>query len=202
MNKLLNVALGLGLAAGLLPTPAKATPMAYGTGLANPATTIDFSGLSNDTVIGSTYATQGVTFSGLYATSRFGSTLQPTTAPAAANFNSSTTNATFTLTFSSVMSDVAFFLSTDGFGTTITSFLGSTQVEQVSAGAYLQSGADFFGFTNSAFDSISVSVSGDNTAVIDNVELGALATAVPEPGSTSVMLVGLAGAMVLRRRRA
>ena len=196
-----SVAFGLALAAGLLPVPASATTLAYSTGLASPVTTIDFSGVADGTEVAGTFAAQGVTFNGLFVTSHFGNTLSPTTAPAAANFDANTTNATFGMSFSSVVSDVAFFLDTDGFGATITSMLNGVAVESVTAARYASNGADFFGFTDSAFDSISVTVSGLGTAVIDNVELGNTPTAnIPEPGSSALILMGLAGMMALHRR--
>lgn len=188
------------LAAALMAAaPVRAATMSYGTGLSSPAFTIDFTGQADGSTVDAAYSGLGVTFGGLYVTSVLGSTLPPTTAPAAANFQGGTTNAVFTIGFSKAVTDVAFFLYTDGFGTTITSSLAGATVETVGAGTYLSSGADFFGFTNSAFDLITVSVLGSGTAVIDNVQVGAVAD-VPEPGS-ALLLAGMAGMMAMRRRR-
>ena len=181
--------------------PARATTMTYGTGLANPALTIDFAGQSEGAAVGATYAGQGVTFGGLFITSQYGSTLAGTSAPAARNFNGlGIVNSTFSISFSTVMADAAFFLATDGFGATVTSTLAGAAVETLSVGGYQSNGQDYFGFTGSGFDGITIVVAGSGTAVIDNVELGALAT-VPEPGSSGLVIAGLAGLGLLGRRR-
>ncbi len=187
------------LAALLAAAPARATPLGYSNGLVSPAVVIDFNGLSDGIDIGATYAGQGVTFGGLYVSSVLGSSLPPSVAPAAANFLGQTTNATFTISFSAAVSDAAFFLDTDGFGTTITSSLGGTNQESVTAGNYSNVSGNFFGFTNSSFDLITVVVSGTGTAVIDNLQIGA-AIDVPEPGS-AIMVVGLAGLLAFGGRR-
>lgn len=185
----------------LLAAPAAhATPAAYTTGLANPATQIDFSNQSEGAVVGTLYAPLGVTFGGLYITSALGNTLPPTTAPAAANFQGNTTNAVFTIVFSTAVTDAEFFLYTDGYGTTITSSLAGNQVEQTAAGSYHNDGADFFGFTGSRFDTLTVAVAGTGNAVIDNVQFGTAATPVPEPAAAGLLLVGLAGMLAVRRR--
>ncbi len=191
------------LAAALVATPAHASPIAYGSGLSNPALVIDFSGLSDGTAVTTQYAGQGVTFTGLTITSQFGSTLGSTTAPAAANFaNGQPINATFTISFSSIRTAADFFLDTDGYGTTITSTLNGRPVESVSAGSYASNGADYFGFTNSAFDGLTVAVGGTGTAVIDNLELGGTAVqTVPEPASPGMLVAGLAGLLALGARR-
>ena len=186
-------------AATTLSHPAGATTLSYSTGLANPAVVLDFSGLQDGSTVGAAYAAQGVTFGGLFVSSQLGNTLSPTTAPAAVNFQGNTTNATFTISFTTVVHDAAFFLYTDGFGTTITSSLAGTQVETVNAGTYQNSGADFFGFTASSFDLITIVVARSGNAVIDNVEIGQ--AQVPEPASAALLLMGLTGIAASRRRR-
>ena len=189
------------VAALMAAKPVRAAPISYGTGLASPALTIDFSGLSDNTPIGSTYAGQGVTFGGLFANSTQGNTLGNTTAPAAGNFIGDTVNATFTIGFSAAVADAAFFLYTDGFGTTITSSLAGATVESVSAGTYQNNAQNFFGFTGSNFDLITISVAGTGLALIDDVQVGsALPLAVPEPGS-AIIFVGLAGMLAFGNRR-
>ena len=185
------------------PGLARATTLSYSAGLSNPVTTIDFSAVPVGDSIGSFYSAQGVTFGGLYSSAVLANTLPPSVSPAAANFSGNTTNATFTISFDTAVTAAAFFLYTDGFGTTITSSLQGATVESVNAGTYSASGNNYFGFTGSAFDQITVAVRGTGTAVIDNVEIGAAATpAVPEPASLALMLAGLTGLSALRRRRA
>lgn len=185
----------------LLAAPAAhATPASYTTGLANPATQIDFSNQPEGMAVGSTYAPLGVTFGGLYITSALGNTLPPTTAPAAANFKGNTTNAVFTIVFSAAVTDAEFFLYTDGYGTTITSSLAGNQVEQTAAGSYHNDGADYFGFTGSSFDTLTIAVAGTGNAVIDNVQFATAAMPVPEPASAGLLLVGVTGLLAARRR--
>ena len=184
----------------LASAPSRATPMSYGTGLPDPAVTIDFSELADGVEVGSFYAGQDVVFGGLYVNgSALGNTQPPSSAPSAANFQGSTTNSVFTLSFAVPVSDAAFFLYTDGQGATITSSLGGGDVESVGAGQFAVNGEDFFGFTGSLFDLITVSVAGTGSAVIDNVQAGV--RTVPEPGSVGVLLAGLAGLVVMGGRR-
>ena len=185
--------------------PAGAATVAYSSGLANPGVTLDFSGLTEGSLVAGAYA--GVTFNGLYVNSTLGSTLKTTTAPAAVNFSGNITNSPFSFTFTSPQSDVVFFLFTDGYGATITSSLAGATVETVTVAGYHTDGTDYFGFTGSSFDTITFNVTGStgapNTgnAVLDNVQIGQLASAVPEPGSTGIMLAGLAGLIAVGGRR-
>lgn len=203
MNRVAASGVAISLLAGALlgAAPAAAATLSYSTGLTSPAITLDFSGLGEGTAVGNTYAAQGVTFGGLYVNSFFGNTLSPTTAPAAVNFLGGTTNVTFTIGFDAPISDAAFFLFTDGSGTTITSSLAGVTLETVTATTYSSSGNDFFGFTGSSFDLITVTVSGSGNAVIDNLELGQSAAVVPEPGTAAIVMVGLTGLLAFGRRR-
>lgn len=197
-----SIAAGAMLAAA---SPVRATPLTYSAGLVGLTSVITFDGLADGSVVGAGYAGQGVTFGGLFVTSQFGATLGGgTTAPAAANFDGQgTVNSPFTISFSTVMSDVAFFLATDGYGATITSSLAGMTVESTGAGSFTPGGDNYFGFTGSAFDTITVAVAGTGTAVIDNLQLGGSAPAtVPEPATGGLLLAGLAGlGMVGARRR-
>ena len=158
-------------------------------------------------MIGNIYASQGVTFGGLYSTSYFGQTLAGTTAPAAVNYANGDTSTTFpiTISFSTPVSTAQFYLYTDGYGTTITSLLGGSVVETVMAGTFKNNGMDYFGFSGSRFDEITLDVSQTGTAVLDNLQVTAGAapvTAVAEPGSAPLLMAGLAGLCAVRRRRA
>ena len=205
MNRIAASTLAISVIAAALSgaAPAGAATLSYSTGLVSPAVVLDFSGLGDGTVVGNAYAARGVTFGGLFVTSFFGDTLSPTTAPAAVNFLGEATNVTFTIAFDAPISDAAFFLFTDGGGTTITSSLAGLTVETVTATTYSSAGNDFFGFTGSSFDRITVSVAGSGNAVIDNVELGQSANVIPEPAAGGMMMVGLAGLLAVggRRRR-
>ena len=200
-SSIISVITGLVLAAN----PAAATPVSYGTGFASALATIDFGGLANGTSIDNTYAAQGVSFTGLYATDQFGNAYPPSVPPAAANFIGNTINPAFEIDFATPVTDADFLLVTDSYGATITSFLNNVQVETTSAGQYDNSGKDYFGFSGSSFDRITLQIAGDGVAFIDNVQIGQAAGAapapVPEPASGAVMLAGLAGLMLIGGRR-
>lgn len=195
--KSISVLTVIGLLAAL---PVGATPLSYSTGLASPLVTIDFSGAPIGTMLDSVYQSQGITLSGLYGSNAIG-TFGTSVPPEAANFNGETTKRTFTIGFDAPTTDAAFFLYTDGYGSTITSSLGGIMVETVAADTYHTDNADYFGFTGSSFDMITVTIAGDNKAVIDNLQIGSAPAAVPEPGSSAILAVGLAGLMLVGARR-
>ena len=198
-----NFLAGSILVAAFGAAPARATPIAYGTAFASPSYTVDFSGLSTDTPIDVTYlAGDGVTFSGLYATDFYGNTFRGTTAPAAVNYvtGGAASPSAISISFAAPVTAAQFYLETDGYGTTITSLLGGNVVETTTALSYASNGNDYFGFTDSLFDEITLTVSQTGTALIDNLQVvnaTALTADVPEPGSGSVLLAGLAGLIVL-----
>lgn len=205
MNRLAASSLAISVLGLLSAAPAVATPIAYGTGLANPATTIDFSGTAIGADLSTAYAAQGVTFSGLFSSNVVGP-LASSVPPAAANYAGATVNPTFTISFATAVTDAAFFLYTDGFGATVTSSLKGAQVETTSVGQYGQNGHDYFGFSGSTFDTITIAmtanVAGDQSAEIDNLQFNTAATQpVPEPGSSAILGAGLTGLMLLRGRR-
>lgn len=188
------------VAAAIFGSTANAAVITNGSsGIAASTYTIDFSGQAEDANITSAYAAQGITFNGLNATNVYSNRFVPTTAPAAINFGSNGTNP-FGFTFAAAVTDVSFYLVTDGAGTTITSYLSGVEIESFTVGGY--NGADSFqGFTNTLIDSVILSVSGDNAALIDNVSVSN-GNNVPEPGSVALIGLGLAAAAVMRRRKA
>lgn len=199
MQKVFLTIVGAVALASCFGSPAAASTFTYAsTGISNPDQFIDFSGLADSTPINSTYAGSGATFSGLVATSAYGSRFTPTTAPAAVNFGPISPGP-FEIDFSSPVSDISFYVVTDGAGTTVSSYFAGVPVESLSFTSY--NGAnDFFGFTNTQIDQVVFTVSGDHAALIDNVAFSNVA-AVPEPMSLVALGAGLAGLAVSRRRK-
>ena len=100
------------------------------------------------------------------------------------------------------MSDVAFEFATDRLGTSVTGKLAGSTVDTFQPGSFSAGSPTFFGFTGGRFDQITVDLTGDATALIDNVQFSLAApTDVPEPASRAVLMAGLAGLMVLGGRR-
>jgi hypothetical protein len=188
------------IAAMLLIVPAHATPFTNAsTGLASPSVYLDFSGLSEGANIANTYSAQGIVFDGLQATSFYGNSFSPTTAPAAVNFSQDRSSIAdpFTFNFTAPVTDLSFYLVTDGGGTSVTSYLAGSVVETLSIGAY-NGGSSFSGFTNTLIDQVVLNVAGDRLALIDDVSF---ATTVPEPASVMLLCAGLIGLTATRRRR-
>ncbi len=182
----------------VLAAPAMGATFNNTAGLTSPGTTITFDGLSSGTFIGSTYAGLGITFTGLSASS----TDTIGTAPGATNAVDGTPTTTVTFTFSSPVADVAFEFATNRLGTSVSGKLEGNTVDSFQPGSFSIGSPTFFGFTGGRFDQITVDLSGDATALIDNVQFSlATATDVPEPTSKAVLMAGLAGLVVLGRRR-
>lgn len=192
--------------------PAHASVLQNTTGLSNPATTLGFddvalSGTSSAyTPLTTQYtASNGVTFGGFYGSGDYSFTGAP--APDIVNFSGDNQpqNLTVTLTFATAQANVAFFLVTSGQATeTITSSLGGNAVEAVTG--YTASFGNYVGFTNSAFDTITITRESGNTPrdgsiVLDNLQIGSLDTTIPEPSSTGIMALSLAGMMLLHGRK-
>ena len=183
----------------LLAAPAMGATFNNTTGLASPGTTIGFDGLAPFTVISNTYAGLGVTITGLSASNA--GTIG--TAPGASNEVEEVRTTTFTFTFSSPVSEVAFEFATNRLGTSVTGKLDGAAVDSFQPGSFSAGSPAFYGFTGGRFDQVTVDLSGDATALIDNLQfsLAAPVTDVPEPASGAVLMAGLAGLVVVGARR-
>jgi hypothetical protein len=177
--------------------PSTASTFAFkSTGLAAPSQYITFDGLAQGTDIGSTYSAQGVTFFGLEATLAYENYFPDSLAPAAVNFHPIVNP--FEMNFSSPVTAVSFLVVTEGHGTDVSAYLNGTLVETLFIGNYL-SGQAYFGFTDTAFDKLVFAVRGNRTAYIDN--LGFNVSAVPEPSTWAMMMLGFAGVGFIAYRR-
>ena len=169
-----------------------------------PTTVIDFEQAASGANITSYYAAQGVTFSTLYQDYAYSGSFPPDlSGGVGANFptsNPAGNAVNFTINFSSPVSNAAFAIVTDN-AATFTTFLGATQVDSVSyVGGYVP-GADIVSFTNSNFDTIQFSGSGDNAVIIDNLGFNAGTAAVPEPTTWALMLLGFGMVGYAMRKR-
>jgi hypothetical protein len=72
-------------------------------------------------------------------------------------------------------------------------------VRTLNFAGYAGSGSDYFGFTNTQIDRVVFNVSGDNAALIDNVAFNV--SAVPEPSTWAMMILGFAGVGFIAYRR-
>lgn len=180
--------------------PSTASTFTYSsTGLAAPSQYIAFDGLAHGTDIGSTYAAQGVTFSGLKASI---DDFPDSQAPAAVNFDPIVFGPAvnpFEINFSSPVTAVSFTAVTEGHGTDVSSYLNGTLVESLYIANFWE-GESYFGFTNTAIDKLVFTAVRRNQAVyFDN--LGFNVSAVPEPSTWAMMMLGFAGVGFIAYRR-
>jgi hypothetical protein len=170
------------------------------TGLASPASTINFTSpaLAADTVVTNQFA--GVTFSpNVFFSPQSGFGITPNTL---GNFTFPTQPAfvnPVTLTFSTALTGAAFQMAADVTPYSFTALLGGTTVD--SGSATVTGVAGFFGFTGDTFDQLVITETGAGGGpywLIGNLELGA--SAVPEPGTLALFGLGLTALGLLRRR--
>lgn len=172
------------------------------TGLASPTTTITFSEppLAQGELVSNQYASSGLTFSG---------PVQFVPGSISIALSSDRVGSAFfglpysvTMSFGAVVSGAAFeFGMPSPYGGAMFALLGGNVVETGFVSGTGQPGS-FFGFDNSAFDSIRLDFPGAGvTMEMDNVQIRQMASAVPEPETYALMLAGLGLLGFAARRR-
>jgi hypothetical protein len=186
-----------------MPAPATAAIInGSATGLSSPVTTITFDevALSQYTPVTNQFAAFGVSFSpAMYYSPQtgypniVGNDVGSWDASAAAQLS-------VTLAFTNPQTAAAFALVSNDTSYTLTALLGGSIVESFSTSVGATAN-DFYGFSGIAFDSIRVTSNGNDFFLIDNVQFGAV-SAVPEPSTWAMLILGFAGVgyMAYRRR--
>ncbi|MBC2667937.1 PEPxxWA-CTERM sorting domain-containing protein [Novosphingobium piscinae] len=195
-------------ATSLLATQAHAaTIVGSATGIAAPATTITFSelALAPDAAVTNQFAGLGLTVSpNLFFSPQTnfpnitGGTLGNFT------FNGAFQPGAVTFSFGALRTAAAFAMASNSSNYTFESLLGGSVVESFTANVGSTSANNFYGFTNSAFDSIRITNTASDFFLVDNLQLSAAGTgAVPEPSTWAMMLIGFGcvGAMLRRKPR-
>ena len=182
----------------------QADPIIYSSaGLSNFAQVITFeeAALSQNEPVTNQFAAFGVTFSGAFANP------DPRSYPNLSdnrigNFIPNTFARPFSISFAGVQNQAAFALVTAPGISTITSFLNGVPVETFSVTTDGTAANNFFGFQNSAFNQIQISVASfDQALLLDNLQSTSAPTATPEPAAILLLGTGLAGVAAKMRRR-
>jgi hypothetical protein len=205
MKRVLVLLSALVLVAGAGAT-ASATPInASATGLTSPLLTITFDEhvLATGAVVTTQYSDLGVTFSpNLFYSPQTG--LPNISGNDVGNFNENGGGPInpFSINFLTPHSAAAFAFVSNSTPYTFVALLGSIPIESFSAVVGNASSSDFYGFEGITFDQIQV-VGTQDYSLIDNLQLGAGASAppVPEPASLLLLGTGLAGSFLRRRRQ-
>lgn len=178
--------------------------------------TFDSAPFAKDSNAASSFAGFGVTFStpvfydGNTAPGFGGCSFNDMSGDCISNFSAARGNfsppPTFSIFFSTVQTAAAFALVTDNNGTNNTTFRAYKGASLVEAQTYTTASGNnqtslvpnFFGFYGTTgFDSIVLSFTGQQLAVIDNIQLAS----VPEPGTIGLLALGLSGVVAIARRR-
>jgi PEP-CTERM motif len=190
--------------------PAGAVVYNSSTGLVAPGTTITFDGgLAQNAPLGASYGGSSVSFLGLFQDYTYGGDF-PNTGSAASgtgiNFLVGENNGhgSFEIDFAGPVREAVFTLVTNASPTpnVIQSFYGATLVETANTFNFigLANTSNIYGFTNSYFDRIVVTpeTTINQGALIDNLQF---TTAVPEPATWAMMILGFAGVGFMAYRR-
>ena len=178
--------------------------------------TFDNAPFAKDSNAATSFAGFGVTFStpvfydGNTAPGFGGCTFNDMSGDCISNFSAASGNfsapPTFSIFFSTVQTAAAFALITDNNGrsnTTLRAFKGASLVDSQTVTTGSSSGQtslvpNFFGFYGTTgFDSIVLTFTGSQLAVIDNIQLASI----PEPGTIGLLALGLSGVVAIARRR-
>ena len=171
---------------------------------------------AKDSSVANSFAGYGVTFSspvfydGNTSPNFGGCSFNDMSGDCISNFSAASGNfsppATFSIFFSTVQTSAAFALVTDNNlsnNTTFRAFKGASLVEAQAFTTGSGNGQNalvpnFYGFYNtSGFDSIVLTFTGTNLAVIDNIQFASI----PEPSTIGLLALGLSGFAAFARRR-
>lgn len=195
-------------AAGALGAPVHAQFYQNSTGLSNAATSISFSeqSIADYTAVTNQFAAQGITFSaGIFYNAQGPASFPGISGDYVGNFNSVPAvlpTTPFSVYFNSAQTRAGFGFVTNPSNTLFEAYLGGVLMasSNLVATSYLDPNS-YFGFDGVTFDEIRITRTGDESALLDNVQYGGTSV-VPEPGS--FVLLGsmlIPGAAILRRRR-
>lgn len=167
-----------------------------GLGAASTTLTFDEIVLGNGTSLTNQYAGFGVTFAGAYYNPQTSAFPPATSGNQIGNF--SPTVSPWSIFFSSDVGEAAFGIATNPNTTLVEALLNGVVVGSASA-ATDYDGTDFFQVTGLIFDEIRLTTTGDQLALIDNLQFSP-ANNVPEPGVLALTLLGLLGLTGASRR--
>jgi len=190
------------LAGANMPSPAAAAIInGSATGISSPVTTITFDevALPQGTAVTNQFAASGVSFSPqMYYSPQtgfpniVGNDLGNWWGPSPVQFS-------VTLAFTNLQTAAAFAFASNGTNYTFEAILGGSTVDSFSANVGNGSANNFYGFSGISFDSIRLTSNAGDYFLMDNVQLS---SAVPEPSTWAMLILGFAGVgyMAYRRR--
>jgi PEP-CTERM motif len=197
MKKILSFALVGVLAAAAFSANAGVAYTNVGLSASDTTLTFDEIILAPGTILTNQYAAYGITFDGAIYNSQ-GTAFPPATSGNQVG-NFSPITSPWSIFFSSDVGEAAFGIATNPNTTTIEVLLNGIVVGS-GVGSTDFDGTDFFQITGLTFDEIRLSTSGDQLALIDNLQFTAVST-VPEPGSLALGSLALLGVVAALRRR-